>query len=43
MNSQSIINILVVALLIIVTKVVVVTLWNSVRVPTLSATVSWNG
>ncbi len=43
MKSQTLIYILEIALLIVVIGAVIVTLWNSVPVPALLATVSWNG
>jgi len=42
-KSKTLINILEVVLLIAVIVAVIVTLWNSVQVPVLLATVSWNG
>ena len=43
MKSQTLINGLELALLIAVIAAVVVAIWNSVHVPVLLATVSWNG
>jgi len=42
-KSQTLINGLELALLIAVIAAVVVAIWNSVHVPVLLATVSWNG
>ena len=43
MKTQTLIYILEIALLSGVIAALIITLWNSVPVPTLLATVSWNG
>lgn len=43
MKSETLINILEIAFLIVVIVAVVTALWNSVPVPIHLATVSWNG